>query len=106
MIRWLNLFGVLNRKKPQEVIFLWLLTAILLGFVPVNDLIYNKAPPSLNSFTLILKVMLPLEATDGKLPLALGKDIGGAPIIVDLARMPHSAASEDDAKSCHKMLTI
>jgi len=29
------------------------------------------------------------EATDGKLPLALGKDIGGAPIIVDLARMPH-----------------
>lgn len=29
------------------------------------------------------------ESTDAKLPLALGKDIGGAPIIVDLARMPH-----------------
>ena len=24
-----------------------------------------------------------------KLPLALGKDIGGAPVIADLARMPH-----------------
>ena len=25
----------------------------------------------------------------GRLPLALGKDIGGAPVIADLARMPH-----------------
>jgi S-DNA-T family DNA segregation ATPase FtsK/SpoIIIE len=29
------------------------------------------------------------EKAPGKLPLALGKDIGGAPVIVDLARMPH-----------------
>jgi S-DNA-T family DNA segregation ATPase FtsK/SpoIIIE len=29
------------------------------------------------------------ERTGGKLPLVLGKDIGGAPVIVDLARMPH-----------------
>ncbi len=29
------------------------------------------------------------SATDAKLPLALGKNIGGEPIIVDLARMPH-----------------
>ena len=29
------------------------------------------------------------EATPGRLPLALGKDIGGAPVIADLARMPH-----------------
>ncbi|NQV43651.1 MAG: DNA translocase FtsK 4TM domain-containing protein, partial [Rhodospirillales bacterium] len=29
------------------------------------------------------------EKTGGSLPLALGKDIGGAPICVDLARMPH-----------------
>jgi S-DNA-T family DNA segregation ATPase FtsK/SpoIIIE len=28
-------------------------------------------------------------ASEAKLPLALGKDIGGSPIIVDLARMPH-----------------
>ena len=29
------------------------------------------------------------ESTAGRLMLALGKDIGGAPIVVDLARMPH-----------------
>lgn len=29
------------------------------------------------------------EKSNAKLPLALGKDIGGAPVIVDLARMPH-----------------
>ena len=29
------------------------------------------------------------EKAPGKLPLALGKDIGGAPVIVDLSRMPH-----------------
>ncbi len=31
----------------------------------------------------------PFEKAPGTLPLALGKDIGGAPVIVDLARMPH-----------------
>ncbi len=30
-----------------------------------------------------------LERSSGKLNLALGKDIGGAPVLVDLARMPH-----------------
>ncbi|MGE5442353.1 MAG: DNA translocase FtsK, partial [Bacteroidota bacterium] len=30
-----------------------------------------------------------LERSGGALTLALGKDIGGAPVIVDLARMPH-----------------
>ena len=29
------------------------------------------------------------ESNESKLPLALGKDIGGNPIIVDLSRMPH-----------------
>ena len=29
------------------------------------------------------------EKTGGSLPLALGKDIGGTPVCVDLARMPH-----------------
>jgi S-DNA-T family DNA segregation ATPase FtsK/SpoIIIE len=29
------------------------------------------------------------ERAGAKLPLALGKDIGGAPVVVDLARMPH-----------------
>ncbi|MFP6736476.1 MAG: DNA translocase FtsK 4TM domain-containing protein [Rhodospirillales bacterium] len=29
------------------------------------------------------------ERSGGALPLALGKDIGGSPVVVDLARMPH-----------------
>ncbi|MBM85912.1 MAG: cell division protein FtsK [Rhodospirillaceae bacterium] len=29
------------------------------------------------------------EKASGKLPIALGKDIAGAPVVVDLARMPH-----------------
>jgi S-DNA-T family DNA segregation ATPase FtsK/SpoIIIE len=29
------------------------------------------------------------ERASAKLPLALGKDIGGAPVVVDLSRMPH-----------------
>ena len=31
----------------------------------------------------------PFEKAAGKLPLALGKDIGGSPVTVDLAAMPH-----------------
>lgn len=31
----------------------------------------------------------PFEKAPGKLPIALGKDIGGAPVTVDLAAMPH-----------------
>ena len=31
----------------------------------------------------------PFEKAPGKLPLALGKDIGGSPVTVDLAAMPH-----------------
>ena len=29
------------------------------------------------------------EKAGGKLPMVLGKDIGGNPVIADLARMPH-----------------
>ncbi len=42
--------------------------------------------------TVYFREMLEQEefsASDAKLPLALGKNIGGEPIIVDLARMPH-----------------
>ncbi len=48
--------------------------------------------PNTNRETVFFREMLEneaFEATDAKLPMALGKDIGGAPIIVDLARMPH-----------------
>jgi S-DNA-T family DNA segregation ATPase FtsK/SpoIIIE len=48
--------------------------------------------PNTTRETVFLREMLESEAfnsADAKLPLALGKDIGGTPIIVDLARMPH-----------------
>jgi len=48
--------------------------------------------PNVTRETVYLREMLEHEAfetTDAKLPLALGKDISGAPIIVDLSRMPH-----------------
>jgi S-DNA-T family DNA segregation ATPase FtsK/SpoIIIE len=48
--------------------------------------------PNTTRETVYLREMIEndtFESNDAKLPLALGKDIGGAPIIVDLARMPH-----------------
>jgi DNA segregation ATPase FtsK/SpoIIIE, S-DNA-T family len=48
--------------------------------------------PNTTRETVFLREMIEndtFESNDAKLPLALGKDIGGAPIIVDLARMPH-----------------
>ena len=34
-------------------------------------------------------MMREYEKTKAKLPMILGKDIGGRPVIADLARMPH-----------------
>ena len=48
--------------------------------------------PNVTRETVYFREMLEsetFETTDAKLPLALGKDISGAPIIVDLSRMPH-----------------
>ncbi|NBO19835.1 MAG: cell division protein FtsK, partial [Proteobacteria bacterium] len=48
--------------------------------------------PNVTRETVYLREMLEgdtFEASESKLPLALGKDIGGSSIIVDLARMPH-----------------
>jgi len=48
--------------------------------------------PNTTRETVYLREMLEnetYEAADAKLPLALGKDIAGAPVIVDLSRMPH-----------------
>jgi S-DNA-T family DNA segregation ATPase FtsK/SpoIIIE len=48
--------------------------------------------PNLSRETVYLSELLAspdYEATSAQLTLALGKDIGGAPIIADLARMPH-----------------
>jgi len=48
--------------------------------------------PNKRRRTVYMRSLLQSEAyvdTKAKLPLILGKDIGGAPIIADLARMPH-----------------
>jgi S-DNA-T family DNA segregation ATPase FtsK/SpoIIIE len=48
--------------------------------------------PNVSRETVLLRELLASEAFErapGKLPLAFGKDIGGGPVIVDLARMPH-----------------
>jgi S-DNA-T family DNA segregation ATPase FtsK/SpoIIIE len=48
--------------------------------------------PNANRETVLLREMLSgdeYEKSDGKLVLALGKDIGGEPVVADLARMPH-----------------
>jgi len=48
--------------------------------------------PNAHRETVLLRELFEDEsytATDCKLPLALGKDIGGDPIVVDLAKMPH-----------------
>ncbi|HYM33558.1 MAG TPA: DNA translocase FtsK 4TM domain-containing protein [Candidatus Cybelea sp.] len=48
--------------------------------------------PNANRETVYLRELLAstdYETTAAKLTLALGKDIGGAPVIADLARMPH-----------------
>ncbi len=48
--------------------------------------------PNTNRETVYFREMLEsdtFEENEAKLPLALGKDIGGQPIIVDLSKMPH-----------------
>jgi S-DNA-T family DNA segregation ATPase FtsK/SpoIIIE len=62
-----------------------------IAVIPGRNAIGIELPNSTRE-TVFLREMLENEtfdSADAKLPLALGKDIGGAPIIVDLARMPH-----------------
>jgi len=62
-----------------------------IAVIPGRNAIGIELPNSTRE-TVYLREMLENEGNsspDIKLPLALGKDIGGVPIIVDLARMPH-----------------
>jgi S-DNA-T family DNA segregation ATPase FtsK/SpoIIIE len=65
--------------------------AVRIAVVPGRSVIGIELPNS-NRETVYFREMLSteeFEKNDGKLILALGKDIGGAPIMADLARMPH-----------------
>ncbi len=65
--------------------------AVRIAVVPGRTVIGIELPNERRE-TVYLREMLSADACDrfdGKLTLALGKDIGGAPIYADLARMPH-----------------
>ena len=65
--------------------------AVRIATVPGRNVIGIEMPNTKRE-TVYLSEMFVDESWhrhQGKLPLALGKDIGGAPVIADLARMPH-----------------
>jgi S-DNA-T family DNA segregation ATPase FtsK/SpoIIIE len=66
-------------------------TAVRIATVPGRNVIGIEMPNARRE-TVYLSEMFASEdwvRQPGRLPLALGKDIGGAPVIADLARMPH-----------------
>lgn len=67
------------------------LIAVRIATVPGRNVIGIEMPNAKRE-TVFLSEMFGDEGWhrhSGKLPLALGKDIGGTPVIADLARMPH-----------------
>ena len=65
--------------------------SVRVAVVPGSSVIGIELPNARRE-VVYLRELLGAEAfdrTSGKLPLILGKDIGGEPCIVDLARMPH-----------------
>ncbi|MBM3514512.1 MAG: cell division protein FtsK [Alphaproteobacteria bacterium] len=65
--------------------------AVRIAVIPGRSVIGIELPNS-NRETVFLREMLAsdeFERNDAKLILTLGKDIGGAPVFADLARMPH-----------------
>ncbi|MCC6718798.1 MAG: DNA translocase FtsK 4TM domain-containing protein [Acetobacteraceae bacterium] len=66
-------------------------TAVRIATVPGRNVIGIEVPNSKRE-TVYLSELINTpewEEQGGRLALALGKDIGGAPVIADLARMPH-----------------
>jgi S-DNA-T family DNA segregation ATPase FtsK/SpoIIIE len=66
-------------------------TAVRIATVPGRNVIGIEVPNAKRE-TVYLSELIGNDAWDkhpGKLALALGKDIGGEPILADLARMPH-----------------
>jgi S-DNA-T family DNA segregation ATPase FtsK/SpoIIIE len=66
-------------------------TAVRIATVPGRNVIGIEVPNARRE-TVFLTEIMDCEAWtrhQGRLPLALGKDISGAPVVTDLARMPH-----------------
>jgi len=66
-------------------------TAVRIATVPGRNVIGIELPNSKREMVYFSEMMMAEDwhRHQAKLPLALGKDIGGAPVIADLARMPH-----------------
>ncbi|NKC29521.1 DNA translocase FtsK [Roseomonas sp. BU-1] len=66
-------------------------TAVRIATVPGRNVIGIEMPNSKREMVYFSEMMMAEDwhRHQAKLPLALGKDIGGAPVIADLARMPH-----------------
>ncbi len=65
--------------------------SVRVAVVPGRSVIGIELPNARREIVYLRELLAsePFERAAGKLALVLGKDIGGAPIIVDLARMPH-----------------
>ena len=65
--------------------------AVRVAVVPGQNIIGIELPNDVREMVLLRHIFDHPDwlAQNGKLPLALGKDIAGAPIIADLAKMPH-----------------
>ncbi|MFZ6761912.1 DNA translocase FtsK 4TM domain-containing protein [Pseudoroseomonas sp. WGS1072] len=65
--------------------------AVRIATVPGRNVIGIELPNAKRETVFFSEMIIAEDwgRNGGKLPLALGKDIGGAPVIADLARMPH-----------------
>ncbi|WES29861.1 DNA translocase FtsK [Varunaivibrio sulfuroxidans] len=65
--------------------------SVRVAVIPGRNVIGIELPNQTREMVYLREILSsdPFERAGGKLNLALGKDIGGLPVIVDLARMPH-----------------
>ena len=66
-------------------------TAVRIATVPGRNVIGIEVPNAKRETVFLSEILAADEVQKhaGRLALALGKDIGGAPVVADLARMPH-----------------
>jgi S-DNA-T family DNA segregation ATPase FtsK/SpoIIIE len=66
-------------------------TAVRIATVPGRNVIGIEVPNARRQTVFLAEIMDSESWTrhQGRLPLALGKDISGAPVVTDLSRMPH-----------------
>jgi DNA segregation ATPase FtsK/SpoIIIE, S-DNA-T family len=65
--------------------------SVRVAVVPGRNVIGIELPNASREMVFLREIFEaePYDKSSAKLPIALGKDIGGSPVVVDLARMPH-----------------